>query len=417
MRRTKFFTTTSLFRVLFLVSALAFPALSSAQSQSLSLPQSAQAAPITIPFDLVNRHIILKVRINNSRPLTFVLDTGDKYAIVDLDLARELDLKLEGQVRMQGAGTEAPTGAFVRKASFFVDGLDGFTQPIVLALPIARLASRLGQDFDGIIGHDFIKNFVVEIDYQAKHLKLHDPKTFSYKGKGESIPITINAAGHPIAEAQVTPIGGGAIKGKFVLDIGSGLVLALHSPTVRNHQLPGPTAKSIKALGAAGAGGLVTGKLSRVAELKLGSFAIKNPITLFAEDKAGAFANSDLVGNIGAQVMNRFRVFLDYQQNRIILEPNSMFGKSYDRAFTGLSLEATGNDYRTFRVTGVLEDSPASEMRLQTDDIIVEVNGRPASGFTLAQLNVMFERPVPYELTVKRGEQILKVKLTPRQMV
>lgn len=428
---------------LVMASAFSFPVISSPQFASLRFPpapsprslipkgqkepavprdvrvryQAAQATPITIPFELANRHIILKVRINNSRPLAFVLDTGDKYAIVDLDRARELGLTLEGVVRMQGAGADTPTGAFVRSASFTIEGLDGFNQPVALALPIRSLASRLGQDFDGIIGHDFIRNFVVEIDYQARQMKLHERKTFSYKGAGESVPIKINSAGHPIIDAQVTPLEGDVIKGKFVVDIGSGLALALHSPTVRSHKLPGPNTKTIKALGAAGAGGSVSGQLGRVAELKVGSFSIQNPITLFAADSAGAFANSEQVGNIGAQVMNRFRVFLDYERERIILEPSSMFGKAYDRAFSGLSLEAHGTDYRTYRITGVLENSPASEARLQKDDVIIEVDGRPASGFTLTRLNGLFELAASYELTVKRGDQTMKVKLTPRRMV
>ncbi len=417
MKRTNLAAATGLLIALLLSGVLSFPPAHSARSASSSSPQTAQANPITIPFELANRHIILKVRINNSRPLAFVLDTGDKHAIVDLDRGREMGLNLEGAVRMQGAGAEVPTGAFVRNASFSVEGLEGFTQPVTLALPIGRLASRLGQDFDGIIGHDFIKNFVVEIDYPARQMKLHHRTTFSYKGPGESIPIKINLAGHPIIDAQVKPVEGEVIKGKFVVDIGSGLALALHSPTVRNHKLPGPNSRSIKALGAAGAGGSVSGQLGRVAELKVGSFIIQKPITLFAEDSAGAFASSELVGNIGAQVMNRFKVFLDYERERIILEPNSMFGKPYDRAFSGISLEAHGSDYRTYRVTGVLEDSPASDARLQKDDVIVEIDGRPASGFTLSKLNGLLELAVPYELTLKRGEQLMKVKITPRRMV
>jgi hypothetical protein len=45
------------------------------------LKPAVTTAPQTIPFELVTRHIVLKVSINNSRPLSFVLDTGDKYAV------------------------------------------------------------------------------------------------------------------------------------------------------------------------------------------------------------------------------------------------------------------------------------------------------------------------------------------------
>src|ERR1044071_1703534 len=159
--------------------------------------QKPAPAPATIPFELVNRHIVLKTSVNNSRPLSFILDTGDRYAIINFDPAYELKLNLEGEVKMGGAGSGSSMGSFVRGANFTVAGLDGFSQPVTLALPIGALASKFGQDFDGIIGHDFIKNFVIEIDYQGHVLKFHNKDSFAYSGNGESLPIKINAAGHP----------------------------------------------------------------------------------------------------------------------------------------------------------------------------------------------------------------------------
>ena len=64
---------------------------------------------VTIPFELVNRHVVIQVKVNNSRPLSFVLDTGDKFAIIDLERAKELGLTLQGQLRVGGAGSEQPT--------------------------------------------------------------------------------------------------------------------------------------------------------------------------------------------------------------------------------------------------------------------------------------------------------------------
>ncbi len=399
------------------LSATAVPVTySSTPVQSAAKP--AALPPIfTIPFELANRHVVLKVQINNSRPLSFVLDTGDKFAIVDLERARELGLKLEGQVRMRGAGSEMPTGFFVRDSSFSIPGFAGFSQPVNMALPIGKLAARLGQDFDGIIGHDFIKNFVVELDYQTRLIKLYDKDKFSYAGPGESIPVHITPAGHPIVDAEVTPLGESPLKGKFVVDIGSGMALALYTPFVIERKLLGPNLKTIKSLGAGGAGGAVSGQIGRVAALKLGKFTISKPITFFSEDKSGAFADRDLLGNIGTQIMNRFRVLLDYSRDRIILEPNSNFDNPFDRAFSGLSVQADGKDYRVFRIVAVLESSPGSETGLQKDDVITAVDGRPASELTLTTLNELFERPVAYALTVRRGEQTLQVKLTPRRLV
>ena len=365
----------------------------------------------------LTRHIVLKVKVNDSRPLSFIFDTGDKFAIIDLDRAVELGLALQGTVRMGGAGQETPTGAFVRGATFSIPGLPEFSQPVSLALPVGKMSARFGQDFDGIIGADFISQFVVEVDYQARLLKLHDKNKFSYSGSGEIVPLKLNRGGHPIIEAEVTPADGEPLKEKFVMDLGAGGALALHSPFVTERRLLNQNLKTIKALGLGGAGGQVKGQLGRVSSLKIGSFTIQNPITLFSEDKGGAFASSESAGNIGAQIMSKFRIFLDYEKGRMILEPNSTFPAPFDRAYSGLTLQAEGNDYRIFRVTDILENSPASVLGLQPSDIIGAIDGRPASEFTLTKINELFELPVPHKLTVRRGDQTLNVTLIPKRLI
>jgi len=371
---------------------------------------------VTIPFNLVTRHIVVKVRIDNSRPLSFVLDTGDKVGIVDLDRAKELGLKLEGQVRIGGAGANRLTGAFVRGSSWTLVGLDGFSQPIALAVPFGDLAARSGHDFDGIIGSDFIRQFVVEVDYQASVIRLHDKDKFTYAGPGEIIPIQLDGQGHPILEAEATPVGGEPIKGKFVLDLGSSGALALYSPFVSGNRLLS-SLKTIRLIGAGGAGGRTNGRLGRIANLKIGKFKIASPITLFSEDTSGAFANPNLAGNIGQQIAGRFKVFLDYSRERIILEPTSAVSQPFNRAFAGVALKTEDKNFRAFRITEVLEDSPASEAGLREDDLIIQVDGRPASEFSISLLHDMFERPVSYKLTIRRGEQTMEVKLTPRRLV
>lgn len=402
--------------IAFAVVILSLTMASSRAAQTSSKPPAARSE-ISIPFELVARHIVLQVKINNSRSLSFVLDTGDQVAIVDTDRAKELGLKLQGQVRVGGAGSETLAGSLVKDATWTIPGLAGFSQPVALALPLGKLAARFGHDFDGIIGGDFIKQFVVEVDYQARVIKLHDKEGFTYAGTGESIPIQLNSAGHPSIEAELTPIGGSTIKGKFVFDIGSGGALALHSPFVAEHRLLGSGLKTIRSIGAGGAGGQTNGQIGRVSELKIGKFKIARPITLFSEDKAGAFASTELAGNIGQQIAGKFKLFLDYARERIIFEPTANFNEPFDRAYGGLAISAEDRDYTTFRITEVLESSPASEVGLQKNDLIIKVDDQPASKLTLTGLSEMFERPVTYKLTIRRGDQTLQVTLTPRKLV
>ena len=379
--------------------------------------QRAATEAVTIPFELASRHIIVKVSVNKSRPLSFVLDTGANLAIVRMNVARELGLTLEGSVTAGGAGGGTQTGSRVRNATWSLAGLERVTQPVTLALPLPDLPAALGRDLDGIIGGEFIKQFVVELDYQARVMRLHDPAAFVYHGRGETLPIEINPNGHPVVQATVTLPDGTRLERPFLLDIGSGLAVAFHSPFVIEQDLLHAQSKTIRAIGAAGAGGRSVGRVGRVPALQLGSFTIANPIALFSEDKAGAFANRAQAGNIGAQIVRRFRTFLDYGRRRIILEPSAEFDEPFDRAFSGVALRAEGSDYRTFRIREVLEESPATDAGLAEGDIISAIDGMPAATLTLAAINELFEKPVKYELTIRRGDQTLTVALTPRRLI
>jgi hypothetical protein len=376
------------------------------------------ARSVSIPFETAaTRHILLKVSVNKSRPLSFVLDTGAYRAIIRLDAARQLGLSLEGRVTSAGAGPGAQVGSRVRDARWSLVGVESFAQPLELALPLPELPSAAGRDIDGIIGGEFIRQFVVEIDYQARTITLHDRDGFTYSGAGETLPIDFNADGHPVVTARVTPLGGRPLERRFMLDTGSGLALALHSPFVVEQNLLGPQSKTIRAVGGSGAGGRTAGRLGRIAALQIGSFIIDSPIAMFSEDKAGAFANPLLAGNIGAQIASRFRLILDYGRKRMILEPAPTLAQPFDRAFSGIALRAYGPDYRTFRVREVLEDSPAAEAGIVEDDVIEAIDDATADRLTLSAINELLEKPARYRLTIRRGERIIETTLTPKRLI
>jgi hypothetical protein len=372
---------------------------------------------VVLPFEMATGHIIIQASVNDSRPLSFILDTGDKYGIIDADRAKELGLTLGSPIPIHGVGPRAAPGARVEGAAFRVSGLPGFSQRVTLAMPLADIAARLGHAVDGIIGADFISEFIVEIDYEARVVTLHDKHTFTYRGPGEELPIRLNASGHLVVNGSVTPAGGNAIPAEFTFDAGSGGALALHSPFLDAHHLPGPALPTVRAVGQGGAGGSASGRIGRVAALTIGRFTLRDPVTLFSEDRAGAFASTDSQGNIGQKIIGRFRVFLDYGRSRLILEATGALDDPFDAASAGLRIDASGPDYRTFSVADLLEAAPASEAGLRKGDVIVGIDGRPASELTLTKIYDLFERPVARTMAIRRGAQTLTVTITPRGLI
>jgi hypothetical protein len=70
--------------------------------------------------------------------------------------------------------------------------------------------------------------------------------------------------------------------------------------------------------------------------------------TLFSEDKTGAFANSDLQGNIGTLILSKFKVTFDYSRSRMILNRMRSLPELILPAGSGLRIVAEGADYKTY---------------------------------------------------------------------
>ena len=370
-----------------------------------------------MPFELVNKNIYVQVTVGDSRPLWFVLDTGDKYAAIDLSIAKSLGLELGDQVAVGGGGKDAVKASLLKSGSFSIVGLDGFSQPLFIAVPFDKLSRVSGREFAGILGFDFISQFVIQIDYLKKTITLRGKDGYQYHGDGESFPITFNPAGHPQVRAQIIDAGRCPLEGTFVLDLGSGAALMLNRPFVEAEHFLQPKRPIVPWIEGLSVGGGIPGSVGRIEGIKLGRFLLSNPVTIFTQASTGAFASAEAEGNIGAAILEKFNVILDYGHNRIILEPNSQFAEPIEYDRSGLSLVSLGEDYKTFKIDAIADHSPASDEGLKTGDILAAINGHPATEYTLSQVRLMIQDAKECDLTVQRGNERLQVKLKLRRLI
>jgi hypothetical protein len=372
---------------------------------------------VVIPFEQVNKQIFIRVSVGSAKPVWFVLDTGAKPAIIDLALAKSLGLEMAEPVPVGGGGKNVIMGNFLKNSRFRVVGLDDFSQPLTIAVPLTDLANASGHEFAGVLGFDFIRQFVVQIDYVKKSITLHDKTDYQYRGNGETFPITFNAAAHPRIRAQILEAGRAPIDGEFVFDLGSGATVMLNKPFVEAQQFLRPDRKTVPFLEGRGLGGEIPGRVGRIEGLKIGKYVIENPVAVFSQATSGPFASSESQGNIGAAVLEKFKIILDYSNKRIFLEPNSQFGKPLEYSRSGLSLVSFGQDYREYKIAAVADHSAASDAQLRAGDVLVAIDGRPVSEFSLSRIRQLFQEAQECELTVKSGNETRRVRLKLRRQI
>src|SRR5436190_1110290 len=237
-----------------LMACVCYGASLSAAAQAPS-PQSKVAS---IPLEIGGEnYLLIKARVNDSEPLTFLLDSGGGSGLVLYYKAAEaLKLRSAGKGKGGGAGESTFATAFVKNASLTISGVTMNNQTFVV-FPPDKSQSNLGRAVDGVIGYSLFSRYVVEIDYQTKVVNLYDPATYQYAGEGESLPINI-LSNVPFVRVQFPLAGRKPVEGRFIVDSGAGRFTAiLNTPVVAANNLVAVSQKTITEPGAQGVGGEV----------------------------------------------------------------------------------------------------------------------------------------------------------------
>ena len=365
-----------------------------------------------LPIQLAGNTTFVQVRVNGSGPYDFILDTGALGSSLAPHLVEELKLPTGGDGFARGAG-----------GSVEAIGVPGVTLEVggvrladlaLRSFAMTEIENSVGRRIDGVLGAELFQRYVVEIDYLAAQITLHDRESFSPRGRGKGLPLSFYD-NHPYVRAAVTLPGGREIEGEFVIDSGSNFPLILLPSFIEDHGLRATLPPTIATVGR-GVGGEVPLPIGRTAKLRLGEITIERPVTAFPA--SGYFARSGKAGNIGGAVLRRFRVTFDYAHRRVYLQPNERFDLPYDYDMSGLALVSEGPAFGVRRVQRVLPASPAQEAGLAAGDELVSIDGRKASDVPLAELREILrqpERDIPIE--ARRGDSTLSVVLRTRRLV
>jgi hypothetical protein len=371
-----------------------------------------------IPFELNANKIYLSVHVNNKGPLSFILDSGAAFDVLDEKWARALNMKLSDEATVRGAGEGSVQMAVGTGLSLSLKGLE-IVKPSITVLPIhSSISNNEGRAVDGLLGYDFFKPFVIEIDYANQRISIHEPNTYRYAGPGEIIPLEENR-GHTFINATLVLADGRQVQARLLVDTGARMALMLNTPFVDSHRLLGTTPRIINSVMSIGVGGSYPSAVARIERLRIGSLTISGPVTTLSRSKSGVLAGSDYDGIIGAEILRRFKVIIDYPHQQMIVEPNAHLNEPYDYDMSGLVLVAEGPNLKTYKIYQVLDHSPAAESGLQKGDQIKTINGQPADNFTLEQIRQMFIRRagVEYKLGVRRNKQLLTFVIRLRKLI
>ncbi len=367
-----------------------------------------------IPFELTNNLVVLQGSINNSKPLFLLLDTGASGSVINESRAKELGLNLEGQTKA-ATGNGPVEASFVRGVTLNVSGIE-FPNLTLTSIRLSGLEAGFGRPVDGILGYEIFNRFVVEIDYISRIVTLHDPKSYKDSGSGQAIPLMIKD-NRPFVRGKIMQVGTKAAEGNFEFDIGQVGAITLGESFTSEHELLKFSRKTLQTNTGSILAGKTSAQIGRLQGLQLGRIIMQNPVTTFVRGNSGEEDTTDYAGLIGAEILRRFKVTIDYSRKQVLLEPNKHFREAYEFDMSGMSL-TSGVDFKTFKVRTLIENSPATEAGLRIGDIITAIDGKSTGQMTLEQIRQMFrQKGRRYSLSVERGRSVLTLKIKTRRLI
>jgi hypothetical protein len=291
----------------------------------------------SLPFTMMNNHILVPVSVNGSEPMIFVLDSGAAVSVLTQTQATmALNIPLDNPIQISGTGDgPAPTAYIVHDqridlGSLTITGLSMVYAPSQ-AMPFQNEDETY---FDGVLGADFFNCCVVEIDHDKQQLYFHRPSSAlrtKYAGQGwqqlkmevqSNTPYLKTSIISQMEEAQV----------KVMLDTGSTGTLSLKVGINPNIQLPEETFQS-RSIGIKGYATQLNGLVDNI---RLGDYKISDFNTSFKIVSGDTEDDSD--GILGNQLLKRFNMVFDFSNETLWLRPNKHYASPVPLNRSGMLL-------------------------------------------------------------------------------
>jgi hypothetical protein len=257
-----------------------------------------------ITYRPVGKLIYVPVQVNGSSPLWFCFDTGAPHSIINTATAQKLNIKSLSVGHLRGAGHGEVQADEAGEVTLTIGGLTTHV-PHPQIVDLSKVPVDAPED--GLVGAEFLEQYVVRIDPERHKLAFYNPATFVYRGGGQSIPLELTNS------RLYVQLGLAVIPGKVLdrrLRVDTGSEDSVDDDTVRSSPT---TQKTTLGNGLGTSYEDVSGVYDSVS---IGPYTFHH-----VWGPAGA------IPIIGMELMRRFTLTFDDLHHLLYLEPNSAFSQ------------------------------------------------------------------------------------------
>jgi hypothetical protein len=356
-------------------------------------PSAPDANRVVAEFDIAKNGdlILLPVSIMG-KEYPFVLSTAAARTAVDVRLRRIL-----GEPIGQRSGATAdgkleyteydPVAMKIGNIEFKA------SRPLVCS-DLAHMRAVMGHDIYGLVGQDFLRDRIIEIDFDAGKFRV--VASVEPADGTDSRTLVRTERGH----AAIFSIPGLA-RQLFVIDTGATPPVCI-TPLAVDVLIERGLAAGIERSEYIATAGKFLRRTGRLRSFAFNDWEL--PGVRFLE------SNGETVG---LEYLARFRVTLDYEEGFVYLSPGKRFDRPEPRDWSRMSIAVLDGDVV---VRFVAAGAVADHAGIKEGDVLTKVNGRAATEFTLFEIRALLSESQPVRLHVRRGADMQIVELAPTQV-
>jgi hypothetical protein len=405
--------------LLILFFAALFPAGCQAPQREVS---SAPKVLAEFAFPTDEQLILLPVTFQGQEH-TFCLDTGCTDVVFDVSLKDKLGKRFLWPKKGRAAHGEPIKVEYFPAPQPQLGPLSLKGSVLVAVADFKQVSPHLAEKVDGIIGMDFLKKYIVQINFDQRKVlflkasgdfdlfSFFRTETNEHPDWGEPVPIQYGFfCDLPHIKGRILD----HILVKFLVDTGwTNLHGALESKIFKAVRLR-KCEQHLRALAAEGEEApFDVGKLTLVDKLSVASFDY--------QDLAFTKSNESI---LGFSFLSRHVVTFDFPNGTMYLKKAKRFDEPSDFAISlqglGFVLHRKGRNILVFSVD---PDGPGQAKGIRTDDVLLRIDGHDLGSYTLRELTEFIcqmdkkEEHGVITFTVKRGNDIKQVSFGKSDMV
>ena len=330
---------------------------------------------ITVPFRLFNNIIIVDVKVNDTRTLKFIFDSGCKSTIIIHPMWLDsFTIPYHQKVYFSGLGfNDSIETVKIDDGKLQLGQITGEHIPIfILSKDSLSLDHYLGTDVDGIFGAEIFEKYYIRVNYKSRLIEIYDKKPVKkIKASYNKLPVVMRKSKGYVS-CMVQNHKNDFYLSELLLDTGSNIPVIIKNKEPADLNID----YYIDAEIGEGLSGPMYSRVSRLKRLFLDTLKLDSIVVAFNETPI-TFKELDentLDGNIGNDILNRLDLFFAFPENAIYFKPTSRIKEPFDFNVSNIILLENKSKNGGFIVKSVAGDSPPLLAGLQKGDEILKID-------------------------------------------